>query len=47
MTSVQMKAIDHHFPFVMFIALYKVFITLKSLGKILKFYHSNEINIFV
>ena len=38
----QMKADEQYFPVVLFIMLYKVFLTFESLDEILKFNHSNE-----
>ena len=39
--KVQMKAIEQHFPVVLFVMLQKVFITLKCLGEILNCDQSN------
>ena len=38
-----MKAIEQYFPAVLFIMLYKVFLTFESVGDILKCNHSSEI----
>ena len=38
-----MKAIEQYFPVVLFIMLYKVFLTFESVGDILKCNHSSEI----
>ena len=37
-----MKAIEHYFPVVLFIMLYKVVLTFESVVEILKCDHSNE-----
>ena len=37
-----MKATEQYFPVVLFIMLYKVFLTFESVGEILKCDHSNE-----
>ena len=37
-----MKATEQYFPVVLFITLYKVFLTFESVDEILKFYHSNK-----
>ena len=37
-----MKATEQYFPLVLFIALYKVDLTFKSVDEILKFDHSDE-----
>ena len=37
-----MKATEQYFPVVLFIMLYKVALTWKSVGEILKYVHSNE-----
>ena len=37
-----MKATEQFFPVVLFIMLYKVFLTFESVGEILKCDHSNE-----
>ena len=37
-----MKAIEHYFPVVLFIRLYKVVLTFESVNEILKCDHSNE-----
>ena len=38
----QMKATELYFPVVLFIILYKVFLTFESVNEILKCDHSNE-----
>ena len=40
--TIQMKAIEQYFPVVLFIMLYKVVLTFKSVDKIFKCDHSNE-----
>ena len=40
--AIQMKAIELHFPVVLFIMLYKVVATFESVDEILKCDHSNE-----
>ena len=40
--TIQMKAIEQYFPVVLFIMLYKVVLTFKSVDEILKCDHSNE-----
>ena len=40
--AIKMKAIDQYFPVVLSIKLYKVALTFKSVGEILKCDHSNE-----
>ena len=40
--TIQMKAIEHYFPVVLFIMLYKVVLTFESVDVILKCDHSNE-----
>ena len=37
-----MKATEQYFPVVLFIMLYKVVLTIESLGETLNSYHSNE-----
>ena len=37
-----MKATEHYFPVVLFIMLYKVVLTIESLGETLNSIHSNE-----
>ena len=39
---IQMKATERHFSVVLFIMLYKVVLTFKSVDEILWCYHSNE-----
>ena len=39
---IQMKAVNHYFPAVLFIMLYKVVLTFESVDEILKCDHSNE-----
>ena len=40
--TIQMKAIEQYFPAVLFIILYKIVLTFKSVDEILKCDHSNE-----
>ena len=42
--TIQIKAIEHYFPVVLFIMLYKVVLTFESVDEILKcdHWHSNE-----
>ena len=40
--TIQMKAIEHYFPVVLFIMLYNVVLTFESMDEILKCDHSNE-----
>ena len=40
--TIQMKAIEQHFHVVLFIMLYKVFLTFKSVDETLMCDHSNE-----
>ena len=40
--TIQMKAIEHYFPVVLFIMLYRVVLTFESVDEILKCDHSNE-----
>jgi len=40
--SIQMKPTEQYFPVVMFIMLYKVVLTFKSVDEMLKCFHSNE-----
>ena len=40
--TIQMKATEQYFPVVLFIMLYKVFLTFESVDEILKCDHSNE-----
>ena len=40
--AMEMKAIEKHFPVVLFIVLYKVVLTFESVDEILKCDHSNE-----
>ena len=40
--TIQVKAIEQYFPVVLFVMLYKVFITFESVNKIPKGNHSNE-----
>ena len=40
--TMQMKAIEQYFPVVLFIMLYKVVITFKSVDEILRCDHANE-----
>ena len=40
--TIQMKATEHYFPVVLFVMLYKVFLTFESVEEIIKCYHSNE-----
>ena len=40
--TIQMKASEQYFPVVLFIMLYKVVLTFKSVDEILKCDHSNE-----
>ena len=40
--TIQMKAIEHYFPVVLFIMLYKVVLTFESVDEILWCDHSNE-----
>ena len=40
--TIQMKATKQYFPVVLFIMLYKVFLTFKSVDEILKCHHSSE-----
>ena len=40
--TTQMKAIEQHFPVVLFIMLYKVVLTFESVDEILERDHSNE-----
>ena len=40
--AIQMKVTEQYFPVVLFIMLYKVVLTLESVGEILKCDHSNE-----
>ena len=40
--TIQMKATEHYFPLVLFIMLYKVFLTYESVDEILECNHSNE-----
>ena len=40
--TIQMKATEQCFPVVLFIMLYKLILTFKSMDEILKFDHSNE-----
>ena len=40
--TIQMKATERYFPVVLFILLYKVVLTVESVGEILKCDHSNE-----
>ena len=40
--TIEMKATEHYFPVVLFIMLYKVFLTIESMDEILKCDHSNE-----
>ena len=40
--TIQMKATEQYFPVVLFIMLYKVVLTFKSLDEILKCDHSND-----
>ena len=40
--TIQMKATKQYFPVVLFITLYKVFLTFESVNEILKWDHSNE-----
>ena len=42
--TIQMKATEQYFSMVLFIMLYKVFLTFKSVDKIVKCDHSNESN---
>ena len=42
--TIQMKATEQYFSTVLFIMLYKVFLTFKSVDKIVKCDHSNESN---
>ena len=39
---IQMKVIEHHFPVVLFIMLYKAVLTFESVDEILECDHSNE-----
>ena len=41
-TAIQVKAIEHQFPVVLFILLYKVILTLECVDRILKCDHANE-----
>ena len=40
--TIQMKATEQYFPVVLFVMLYKVFLTFESVEEIPKCYHSNE-----
>ena len=40
--TIQMKATEQYFPVVLFIMLYKVFLSFDSVDEILKCNHSNE-----
>jgi len=40
--TIQMKAIEQYFPVVLFIVLYKVFLTFESVDEFLNCDHSNE-----
>ena len=40
--SIQLKVTEQYFPVVLFIMLYKVVLTFKSMDEILKCDHSNE-----
>ena len=40
--TIQMKVSEQYFPVVLFIMLYKVFLTFESVDEILWCYHSNE-----
>jgi len=40
--TIQVKAAEQYFAVVLFIVLYKVVLTFKSVGEIVKCYHSNE-----
>ena len=40
--TIQLKAIEQYFPAVLFIVLYKVFLSFESVDKISLFDHSNE-----
>jgi len=40
--TIQMKATEQYFPVVLFIMLYKVVLTLKSVDEVFKCDHSNE-----
>ena len=40
--TIQMKATEQYFPVILFIMLYKVVLTFKSVDEILKCDHSNE-----
>ena len=40
--TIQMKATEQYFPVVLFVMLYKVFLTFESVEEIIKCYHSNE-----
>ena len=40
--TIQMKAAEQNFPVVLFIMLYKVFLSFDSVDEILKCNHSNE-----
>ena len=40
--TIQMKASEQYFSVLLFITLYKVFLTFESVNEILKWHHSNE-----
>ena len=40
--TIQMKATEQYFPVVLFVMLYKVFLTFESVEEIPMCYHSNE-----
>ena len=40
--TIQMKATEQYFPVVLFIMLYNVFLTIGSVGEVLKCDHSSE-----
>ena len=40
--TIQMKALKHYFPVMLFIMLYKVALTFESVDEILKCDHSNQ-----
>ena len=40
--TIEIKAVEQYFPVVLFIRLYKMILTFKSVDKILKYDHSNK-----
>jgi len=44
--TIQMKAVKKYFPVVLFIMLYKMFLSFESVAEILTYDHSNESSIF-